>query len=63
VKTSIETREEIVNHAVRWANNMLTEALPSHGGVIHPVARAHLRKAVACLGDVDSSIRFPEEKE
>jgi hypothetical protein len=63
MKTSIETREEIVNHAVRWANNMLSEVLHNHGSILRPESRGFLRKAINALGDVDNTLRFPEVKE
>jgi hypothetical protein len=58
-----ETREELVLHAVRWANNMLVEVLNNHGTKLPAQARLRLRDAVASLAETDREIRFPKLQE
>jgi hypothetical protein len=58
-----ETREEIVLHALRWANNILVEVLSNHGLKISPEARVRLREAISAVNDTDTEIRFPKLQE
>jgi hypothetical protein len=44
-------RVAIVDHAVRWANNMVTEVQGNHGGQLGKRKRAALRAIVIAMGD------------
>jgi hypothetical protein len=46
------TRIELVNHAVRWANNILTEVASNHGLLLGPKAKLELKSAIKHLGEV-----------
>ncbi len=47
----------VVEHAIRWSNNILTEVLSNHGRKLNPVAREHLKAAVCSLAEAFESIR------
>jgi hypothetical protein len=52
-----EIRREIVEHAVRWSNNILAEVLSNHGPCIGDEARDLLSQAISNLAEVESAIR------
>lgn len=45
----LETRKAIVEHAVRWAANILNEVLSNHGHVLPADARECLKQASHAL--------------
>ena len=44
-------RETAVDHAVRWASNILVEVLSNHGEHLPETKRRHLRAAIQELGE------------
>jgi len=46
-----ETRIALIDNAVRWANNMITEVQCNHGGQLGKRKRTALRAVVTALGD------------
>ncbi|MCK9567468.1 hypothetical protein M0R72_00800 [Candidatus Pacearchaeota archaeon] len=58
-----ETRIEIVDHAVRWANNMVTEVQCNHGGQLGKRKRVALRAIVTALGDYLQGEQPGDDKE
>lgn len=45
------TRIAIIEHAIRWGYNMLTEVASNHGKILGDHARAKLQRAVHALGE------------
>jgi hypothetical protein len=48
---TVETRLAIVDHGVRWANNIVAELLNSHGAILSQKKRDSLREIVIKLGN------------
>lgn len=46
-----KTRIEIIDSAVRWANNMVTEVNCNHASSLGPRKRSALRAIVTAFGD------------
>ena len=51
-RTSVtrQTRIAIVEHAIRWSSNILTEVTSNHLGILSPATREHLASALSSLG-------------
>lgn len=52
-----DTRVQIVEHAARWAQNMLVEVLSNHGSALTEEGRDCLHNAVRALVDLSSADR------
>ncbi len=50
-------RELVVDHAIRWTSNILTEVLGNHARFIRPSTRERLRDAVNALSEARSTIQ------
>jgi hypothetical protein len=53
----MNARITIVEHAVRWSKNILTEVLHNHGKALTKERAQHLRTAIACLSTFESAKR------
>jgi hypothetical protein len=45
------TRQALIDHAIRWSNNMITEVLGNHGMVLSAKKRAKVRAIIEALGN------------
>ena len=52
-----ETRQEVVLHAVRWCNNILTEVLSNHASAVSPEGRNHLSTTLEELQKAEDDFR------
>ncbi len=52
-----ETRTEIIEHALRWATNMVVEVASNHSHVLPEDARRSLRDASRALQQACADIR------
>jgi hypothetical protein len=50
-------RTQVVLHGIRWANNILTEVVGNHTGVLSPKARERLRDTLTALHEAEHEIR------
>lgn len=50
---NIESRREIVTHALRWAMNMVTEVVSNHGRVFPPEVRDAFRNLTVAMGEAE----------
>ena len=57
---TLETRQEIVLHAVRWCNNILTEVLSNHASAVSVDGRGHLSNTLTELQKAEDSFRKAE---
>jgi hypothetical protein len=44
-----ETREEIINHAMRWARNMIVEVANNHGSTLTKPKQVELQEVLTAL--------------
>lgn len=44
-----EIREEIINHAMRWARNMIVEVANSHGSILPKAKQIELQEVLTAL--------------
>jgi len=51
------TRLEIVQHGLRWANNIICEVLSNHGSMLPREAREAVMEATRALGTAIEAIR------
>lgn len=54
---SHEVRVAIVEHAIRWATNILVEVLHNHGRALPQEVRIPLHDAIQKLGDAAQELR------
>jgi hypothetical protein len=52
-----DTRQEIVLHGVRWANNILAEVLSNHARHVSKEGADLLREAISILADAAEEFR------
>ena len=53
----IETRQEIVLHGVRWANNILVEILANHAAAVSKEGRQALADAIRKITEAENHFR------
>lgn len=50
-----ESRLAVIDHAARWASNMLSEVQHNHGAMLGPTKKMALKAAITALGDYVSA--------
>jgi hypothetical protein len=55
-----KARRDIIHHAVRWANNMIVEAVHNHGKALNEHQHAAIKKITAAINNY-MALRGPED--